>query len=65
MKALEVVYKFLNGRFGKKKLKDPYRMYWQIIMWILVIWMLVHFVLVPILGVWSAAVIRLNHLFWG
>lgn len=65
IEVVEFIYKFLNGRFGTKRLKEPYRKYWRIVMWGIVGILTIRYVVFPVLQCWSWVVRCINYVFWG
>lgn len=62
---LSVWYKFMNGRFGKKRLALPYRAWWKCITWVTFSILVFRFVLVPFYMWWDKVVNFLNYIIWG
>lgn len=63
--ALYHLYRFLNGRFGKRVLRQPYRRVWQIVMWSLFIYLFTIKIMFPIMEWWDGVVRFLNYVIWG
>lgn len=63
--ALYHLYRFLNGRFGKRVLRQPYKKIWQVVMWNLFIYLFSTKVVFPILEWWQGVVNYMNYVVWG
>lgn len=63
--ALYHGYRFLNGRFGKRVLRQPYRRVWRVVMWSLFIYLFSTKVVFPILDWWQGIVDYMNYVIWG
>lgn len=63
--VVEFIYEFLNGRFGTKVLKEPYRKYWRIVMWGIAGLLALRYVIYPIFQWWDGVVCGLNRVIWG
>lgn len=65
----EPIYKLIlgviDGRFGKKVLKDQYRNWWRLMTYGILVILFVRFVMFPILEWWSGVVDFLNYVIWG
>lgn len=59
------LYRFLNGRFGKRVLRQPYKQIWQIVAWSLFVYFIVTKILFPILEWWQGIVYCMNYVIWG
>ena len=55
----------LNGKFGKRVLRHPYRNYYRIVMWFALASLAWNYVLVPFFGWWDKVVSGLNYIIWG
>lgn len=58
-------YRFLNGRFGKKVLRQPYKRIWQIIAWSLFTYFFITKITFPIIEWWQSIVSYMNCVIWG
>lgn len=58
-------YRFLNGRFGKKVLRQPYKQIWQIVAWSLFVYFFTTKIMFPIIERWQSIVDCINHVIWG
>lgn len=65
----EPIYKLIlgaiDGRFGKKVLKDQYRSWWRLMTYGTLVILFIRFVMFPILEWWSGVVDFLNYVIWG
>lgn len=67
-KNQEIMKKILyaiDGRFGKKVLKDQYRNWWRLMTYGTLVILFIRFVMFPILEWWSGVVDFLNYVIWG
>ena len=58
-------YRFLNGRFGKKVLCQPYKRIWQIVAWSLFVYFFTAKIMFPIMEWWQRIVYCMNYVIWG
>lgn len=68
LKNQEIMKKVLyaiDGRFGKKVLKDQYRSWWRLMTYGTLVILFIRFVMFPILEWWSGVVDFLNYVIWG
>lgn len=63
--AMYYFYLFLNGKFGKRILRKPYKQIWQIISWSLFIYFLSSCIILPIFRKWQEVVDCMNYVIWG
>jgi len=67
-RVIRVISKFvkiLNGQFGRKTLKNPYRAIWKVFAWGLFAFIVLRCILVPAMEWWDGVVENLNYLIWG
>lgn len=55
----------IDGRFGKKVLKDQYRSWWRLMTYGTLVILFIRFVMFPISEWWSGVVDFLNYVIWG
>lgn len=55
----------IDGRFGKKVLKDQYRSWWRLMTYGTLVILFIRFVMFPILNWWQGVVDFLNYVIWG
>lgn len=55
----------IDGRFGKKVLKDQYRSWWRLMTYGTLAILFIKFVMFPILERWQGVVDFLNYIIWG
>lgn len=55
----------IDGRFGKKVLKDQYRSWWRLMTYGTLAILFIRFVMFPILNWWQGVVDFLNYVIWG
>ncbi len=60
-----VVINFLNGKFGRYRLNQPYRKVWKIITWTTVSVLAWVYVICPFFSWWQGIVDFLNYVIWG
>lgn len=60
-----VVINFLNGRFGRYRLNQPYRKIWKIITWTTVSVLAWVYVICPFFSWWQSVVNFMNYVIWG
>lgn len=64
-KYVMVVINFLNGKFGRYRLNQPYRKVWKIITWTTVSVFAWVYVICPLFSWWQGIVDFLNYVIWG
>ena len=64
-KYIMVVINFLNGKFGRYRLNQPYRKVWKIITWTTVSVFAWVYVICPLFSWWQGIVDFLNYVIWG
>ena len=64
-KYIMVVINFLNGKFGRYRLNQPYRKVWKIITWTTVSVLAWVYVICPFFSWWQGIVDFLNYVIWG
>lgn len=55
----------MDGHFGSKVLKQPYRDIWRVLCWAVFIYVFFIFISVPLLRWWSKMVTAFNYVIWG
>lgn len=60
-----VVINFLNGKFGRYRLNQPYRKIWKVITWTTVSVLAWVYVICPFFSWWQGIVDFLNYVIWG
>lgn len=60
-----VVINFLNGKFGRYRLNQPYRTIWMIITWTTVSILAWVYIICPFFDCWERIVDFMNHVIWG
>lgn len=68
LKNQEIMKKILyaiDGRFGKKVLKDQYRSWWRLMTYGTLVILFIRFVLFPFFQWWDGVVSFLNYVIWG
>ena len=65
MKAILLsAVRFMNGRFGNKSLKKPYRKFWRVMTWGTSAVIVAKVVLVPVFQAWGKCVEFINYVIW-
>lgn len=64
VKFMEAIIKALDGKFGNKVLKQPYRDYYRIIVLAIFAVLTWKYVIVPFFGFWDKAIHVMNHIIW-
>lgn len=59
MKAID----FLNGTFGKRRLSEPYRTYWQVLCWGIIGGLFLR-LFIEFLEIWERVVDFINYVIW-
>lgn len=57
----QAVIEFMNGKFGKYRLKKNYRSYWKMITWGVTSYLFVKFIMFPFFSWWEGVVNFLNY----
>lgn len=55
----------LNGKFGNRVLKQPYRDYYRVVVWITLTVLIWRYLLVPFFGWWDKVIHGANNIIWG
>lgn len=64
-KYVMVVINFLNGKFGRYRLNQPYRKVWRVIAWTTVVVLAWIYVICPFFDWWQGIVNYMNYVIWG
>ena len=64
-KYVMVVINFLNGKFGRYRLNQPYRRVWRVITWTTVVVLALIYVICPFFDWWQGIVNYMNYVIWG
>ena len=64
-KYVMVVINFLNGKFGRYRLNQPYRRVWRVITWTTVVVLAWIYVICPFFDWWQGIVNYMNYVVWG
>ena len=65
MLIMKKILNAIDGRFGRKVLKQPYRNYWRVITYGTLFILFNMFVMVPFFKWWDKVVDFLNYVIWG
>ena len=63
--GLITALEFVDGRFGRKVLKRPYRIVWRVLTYGSLFLLIYNFVIVPLFRWWDKVVDFLNYVIWG
>lgn len=55
----------LNGKFGNRVLKQPYRDYYRVVVWITLAVLIWRYLLVSFFGWWDKVIHGANNIIWG
>lgn len=55
----------LDGKFGKRVLKRPYRIAYRVVVWTTLVWLAWTYIFVPFFEFWDIVINGLNHIIWG
>lgn len=64
-KYVMVVINFLNGKFGRYRLNQPYRRVWRVITWTTVVVLAWIYIICPFFDWWQGIVNYMNYVIWG
>lgn len=64
-KYVMVVINFLNGKFGRYRLNQPYRKVWRVITWTTVVVLAWIYIICPFFDWWQGIVNYMNYVVWG
>lgn len=62
---IKLILGAIDGRFGKKVLKDQYRNWWRLFTYGTIIMLFIRFVMFPFFEWWQGVVDFLNYVIWG
>ena len=65
VKFMVAIVKALDGKFGNKVLKQPYRTYYRVVIWTTLVALIWRYLLVPFFGWLDKVIYVMNHLIWG
>lgn len=63
--VIKLLMEFVDGRFGRKVLKRPYRRVWRVFTYGSLFLLLWNCVIVPLFRWWDGVVRFLNYVIWG
>lgn len=55
----------INGRIGKRHLRQPFLLIWRLILALIVIYLFFHFIMFPFYEWWDGIIYRINYIIWG
>lgn len=64
VKFMEVIVKALDGKFGNKVLRQPYRNYYRLAILAILTVLTWKYIIVPFFGFWNKGIYVINHLIW-
>lgn len=59
------IVKAADGKFGNRVLKQPYRLYYRVVVWTLLIVSIYDYLLVPFFRWWDKVIYVMDHIIWG
>ena len=59
------IVKALDGKFGNRVLKQPYRAYYRVVVWTTLTVLIWRYLLVPFFGWWDKVIYAMNRIIWG
>lgn len=65
VKFMVAIVKALDGKFGNRVLKQPYRAYYRVVVWTTLAVIIWRYLLVPFFGWWDKAIYVMNNIIWG
>lgn len=65
VKFMVAIVKALDGKFGNRVLKQPYRDYYRVVVWTTLVVLIWRYLLVPFFGWWDKVIYVMNHIIWG
>lgn len=63
--AVLKIVRFMNGRFGNRRLKTPLRQAWRLLTWGCLVYLLVAYILLPISEGLDWVTACMNYVRWG
>lgn len=65
VKFMVAIVKVLDGKFGNRVLRQPYRDYYRAVVWATLTFLIWRYLLVPFFGWWDKVIYVMNHIIWG
>lgn len=65
VKFMVAIVKVLDGKFGNRVLKQPYRDYYRVVVWATLTFLIWRYMLVPFFGWWDKVIHGANNIIWG
>lgn len=65
VKFMVAIVKVLDGKFGNRVLKQPYRDYYRVVVWATLTFLIWIHLLVPFFGWWDKVIHGMNNIIWG
>lgn len=65
VKFIQAVANALNGKFGKRVLRQPYRNYYRVVAGFILVSLVWNYVAVPFFGWWDGVIRMFNYVIWG
>lgn len=62
---MNTVMNFFSGRFGKYRLVQPIRKYYQIFLGLAAAYLIVRYMIFPLFDAWEVFIRFVNHVVWG
>lgn len=61
---MNTIINFFSGRFGKYRLVQPIRKYYQIFWGLVAAYLIIRYVMFPMFEVWDVFIRFINHVIW-
>lgn len=65
VKFMVAIVKALDGKFGNRVLKQPYRDYYRVVVWATLVILIWIYLLVPFFGRLDKVIYVINNIIWG
>lgn len=65
VKFMVAIVKALDGKFGNRVLRQPYRDYYRVVVWVTLAVLIWVYLLVPFFGWWDKVIYVMDHIIWG
>lgn len=65
VKFMVAIVKVLDGKFGNRVLRQPYRDYYRVVVWAILVVLIWRYLLVPFFGWWDKVIHGANNIIWG
>ena len=65
VKFMAAIAEAIDGKFGNRVLKQPYRDYYRVAVWVTLATLAWRYLLVPFFGWWDGVIYMANRIIWG